>query len=54
MKANQFSCHFEKLDTTGLEGLRVAVIGGGIAGLSAAGELRRQVGPNARIRVTEA
>ncbi|MCZ9304402.1 protoporphyrinogen oxidase [Corynebacterium sp. c9Ua_112] len=54
MKANQFSCHFEKLDTTGLEGLRVAVIGGGVAGLSAAWELRRQLGPNARILVTEA
>lgn len=54
MKANQFSCHFEKLDTSGLEGLRVAVIGGGIAGLAAAWELRRQLGPNARILLTEA
>ena len=54
MKANQFSCHFEKLDTAGLEGLRVAIIGGGIAGLAAAWELRRQLGPNARILLTEA
>lgn len=54
MKANQFSCHFEKLDTSGLEGLRVAIIGGGIAGLAAAWELRRQLGPNARILLTEA
>lgn len=54
MKPNQFSCHFEKLDTAGLEGLRVAVIGGGIAGLAAAWELRRQLGPNARILITEA
>lgn len=54
MKANEFSSHFEKLDTSGLEGLRVAVIGGGIAGLSAAWELRRQLGPNARILLTEA
>lgn len=54
MKANQFSCHFEKLDTSGLEELRVAVIGGGIAGLAAAWELRRQLGPGARILLTEA
>lgn len=54
MKANQFSCHFEKLDTSGLEGLRVAIIGGGIAGLAAAWELRRQLGSNARILLTEA
>ncbi|MCG7257925.1 MULTISPECIES: protoporphyrinogen oxidase [unclassified Corynebacterium] len=54
MKANQFSCHFEKLETFGLEGLRVAIIGGGIAGLAAAWELRRQLGPNTRILLTEA
>ncbi|MCX2162948.1 protoporphyrinogen oxidase [Corynebacterium auriscanis] len=41
-------------DLTKLRGLRIAVIGGGIAGVSAAWRLRRQLGESARIFICEA
>lgn len=54
LRANLFSCSFEKMDTSRFGSPRIAVIGGGIAGLSAAWELRRQLGPDARIALIEA
>lgn len=57
LEPNLFSCEFEPMNAQrldSLESLCFAVIGGGVAGLSAAWELRRQLGSKASIAVLEA